>query len=271
MPHLPTTNGLGTATPNTAGNEATNKKPKTIPELVVFYYTFVKPLYASVQTTNTLPIEVLFEINAAFDHLTRHWAYGENEAEVVSKVCSHLKRGCLDIFKIAVKESRRQFDELRLIDTSAIEHGEFDRRLIELWQRIKKSAEHARVCEGDPTKDDSQAVHAFELWLPVWEDCVAFEKDIYGHDKLDWAHKRQSKAVWRERWIGGVLFGGVVGGILSAIVIFAAQFGWERFYKWQSPPSSELPSASPPPVNDAQKDQPSPTAAPARTQVDRPD
>src|SRR5690349_4139765 len=107
-------------------------RPTTIDKLVEFYYAEVKPLYSSVQLTNELPVEILFEINAAFDHLTRHWAYEETEEHVVDKAYSHLKRSCLDVFKITVKRAVEQFNELRGIDTSAIDNGEFDRKLVAL-------------------------------------------------------------------------------------------------------------------------------------------
>lgn len=48
------------------------KEPSNIAELFAFYHDYVKVLYSAVQTENALPQEVLFELNAAFDHLSRH-------------------------------------------------------------------------------------------------------------------------------------------------------------------------------------------------------
>jgi hypothetical protein len=56
--------------------------PQTFKEVFDFYNRYVKLLYCDVQATNVLPVEVLFELNAAFDHTSRHWVYGETEAEV---------------------------------------------------------------------------------------------------------------------------------------------------------------------------------------------
>lgn len=193
------------------------RQPTTMVELIQFYYTFVKPLYSAVQLTNKLPVEVLFEINAAFDHLTRIWAYGEPEPDAVRKACSHLKRSCLDIFKIHVREARDQFDELRKIDTSIIDNGEFDRRLVELWHRIKARAQEARVREGDPRKDAAQAVYAFSLWMPVYEDCITLDKDFYNCPKVDWARKKHLRNRRRDWIIGGLCFGTVSSLIASAI------------------------------------------------------
>ena len=60
--------------------------PQTFQEVFEFYNTYVKLLYCDVQATNVLPAEVLFELNAAFDHASRHWVYGETEAAVSKKV-----------------------------------------------------------------------------------------------------------------------------------------------------------------------------------------
>ena len=81
--------------------------PKTLAELFDFYFDEVKVLYAAVQAENTLPAEVLFEINAAFDHLARHWRHKEGEADAVAKTFGHLKRACLDIFKIRARDPAR--------------------------------------------------------------------------------------------------------------------------------------------------------------------
>jgi len=68
-------------------------KPQTFDQLFDFYDKVVKLLYSAVQADNNMPQETLFEINAAFDHLARHWTEGEDEPFVAEKVYSHLKRG----------------------------------------------------------------------------------------------------------------------------------------------------------------------------------
>ncbi len=48
-------------------------------ELFKFYYEFLKPAYSLVSAKNNiLPVEILNEIHAAFDHLNR--AYNNSEA-----------------------------------------------------------------------------------------------------------------------------------------------------------------------------------------------
>ena len=71
--------------------------PTTFADLFKFYHEHVKILYSSVQVENVMPVELLFELNAALDHVSRHWCYGESEKEAVEKAYSHLKRCCLDV------------------------------------------------------------------------------------------------------------------------------------------------------------------------------
>jgi hypothetical protein len=170
--------------------------PECFDELFQFYNDYVKPLYSSVQTQNVLPNETLWELNAALDHISRHWVYAETEAAVVSKAYSHLKRACLDIFKIKVQDARRQYDELRSIDTSIIDNGEFDRKLIRLFAEIKQSSTEARRLEGAPDADES--VPSFSRWEQVFIKCEALEADFYLHPALDWAKRKSLVRSWGE-------------------------------------------------------------------------
>jgi hypothetical protein len=162
----------------------------TFKELFDFYQGYVKILYSSIQARNVLPAEVLFELNATLDHLARHWAYEESEAQVVSKAYAHLKRSCLDIFKIRVAETIDQYSELRTIDTSQIDGGAFDRNAHQLICEIKTGASEARQLEGD-ARDENGNIPAFERWAPVFTNCVKFERDIYNNPQIDWSLKRE--------------------------------------------------------------------------------
>lgn len=184
------------------------KDPTTIDELFDFYNTYVKVLYSAVQTENALPQEVLFELNAAFDHLSRHWIYREPEADVVRKSYGHLKRSCLDIFKISVREARTQFDELRKLDTSAIDNGQFDTRLIALFSDIRKGATSARRLEG--RGGGGSPGQAFDAWQPVYLACLKLESDFYHHNALDWAKRRWWGKYWKSA-IASSALAGVVG------------------------------------------------------------
>lgn len=188
-----------------------SETPKSIPELFEFYYDFVKPLYSQIQTENALPHETLFELNAALDHISRIWHYEEPEDHAVERAYGHLKRSCLDIFKLRVKEARNQFEELRKIDTSIIRQGEFDSELIDLFSELKLQARNARSKEGEYRSTNEQE-HAFELWLPVLEMCITLEQKYYRNDAVNWAKKRQSY-IGKKKYIISIS-AAFLGGIL---------------------------------------------------------
>jgi hypothetical protein len=119
-------------------------RPTDLAQLFSFYHDYVKLLYASVQTTNQIPVEMLFEFNAALDHLSRQWVYPDKEQEVVAKAYGHFKRACLDAFKIKFKETVEQYQQLSAIDTSVIDNGEFDRDLHSFYNQIRGKATKAR-------------------------------------------------------------------------------------------------------------------------------
>lgn len=192
----------------------TGGSPKTFGELFLFYNSYVKLLYSSVQTSNTLPSETLFEINAAFDHLARHWYYNESEDQVVARSYSHLKRSCLDIFKIKVREARKQYEELSRIDTSVIDNGDFDRGMHQLFNKIRDGAVKARQMEGAP--DQNGTIPAFEAWEIVFADCELFEKSFFMHPRLNWAKKVEIRTKIKD-WGIGVLIG-VIGSLLASAI-----------------------------------------------------
>lgn len=197
------------------------KEPRTISELFGFYHDYVKVLYSAVQTQNVLPQEVLFEINAAFDHLSRHWTYGESEEDAVRKCYGHLKRSCLDIFKISVREARIQYDELRRIDTSTIDNGTFDKELLALFAAIRKEATNARSMEGNGSVDLERSIKAFDAWQPVYANCLRLEADFYHHPALDWAKRR-----WLTKYWKSTLFAMLMAGLAGAI---GREYGHEIF------------------------------------------
>ncbi|BBU68000.1 hypothetical protein ICHIJ1_03800 [Fluviibacter phosphoraccumulans] len=199
------------------------KEPSNIAELFAFYHDYVKVLYSAVQTENALPQEVLFELNAAFDHLSRHWTYGELEDKVVRKCYGHLKRSCLDIFKISVREARKKFDELRKLDTSDIDNGEYDRKLLALFAEIRSGATAARKLEGNGNADPDGPIKAFDAWQPVYANCLRLETEFYHHAALDWSKRRWVKKYWKSTLI------------TVALTFFASYIGREfgsEIFRW---------------------------------------
>jgi hypothetical protein len=183
-------------------NSGTSGEPKNFAELFIFYNDFVKILYSSVQIENALPVELLFEINAALDHISRRWTYHEEEEQVVARAFGHFKRACLDVFKIKLRDTRKQYDELLKIDTGVIDNGEFDRELRQLWYGISTQAINARRLEGRTAKNDETVPH-FELWKEVFDQCDRLEKDFYLNKNIEWAKKRASRHSW-SKWLLGL-------------------------------------------------------------------
>ncbi|HRU04589.1 MAG TPA: hypothetical protein P5137_02300 [Candidatus Brocadiia bacterium] len=200
-----------------------NGRPKTVKELFDFYYIKFKPLYCHLQSINEPPIEIFFELNAAFDHLSRHWQYGQTEDEAVGAACAHLKRGCFDAFKIVVRQAMDHFTELRSVDTSIIDNGDFDRGMLQLVGRIQAGATKARQAEGD-SRDETSWHTAFDLWEPVYQDCVAFERNYYLNDKVEWARKKQTRESRRAAWFRRVE-GAVLGVVTSLLVWWLTSCG----------------------------------------------
>ena len=128
------------AAANTAASLGLPDHSGSLKSVFQFYHDLLKPLFAATQLSSQVPVEVLFEIAAAFDHLSRHWTMDEKEASVAEAAHRHLRRATFDIFKLAVKEAIDSFQKLRTIDTSGVDGGDFDKRLIALATRIKEGA-----------------------------------------------------------------------------------------------------------------------------------
>jgi len=93
-----------------------------------FYNETVKPLYCEIEAQgNDIPVELLFETYAAFDHLKRIYIDGEPEELCCKKALSHLKRGALDVLKLKLKYLTQEVQELLRSKGSLklIDNGQF--------------------------------------------------------------------------------------------------------------------------------------------------
>jgi|WetSurMetagenome_2_1015567.scaffolds.fasta_scaffold17144_2 hypothetical protein len=216
----------------------TAKRPKTIGELFEFYYQDFKPLYNHLQSLNQPPLELFFEVNAAFDHLSRHWYYDNTEEEVVNAAAAHIKRGCFDAFKIVFRDTIDHYNELRHIDTSIIDNGRFDKEMRLLVSHLREGAAKARLAEGDSR--DFEAWHkAYELWEPVYVGCIRFDREFYLNMNLEWARRKQTWKPWKMR-LEGFLIAVAAGIVVWLISLF-----------WPSSPTNSptnAPLANNPPV-----------------------
>ncbi len=189
--------------------------PQTLKELFQFYHDVVKRLYSVVQAENSLPVEILFELHAAFDHVTRIYTFHEREADAVAKAYSHLKRSCLDVYKIYLRDTLDMFEELRRIETHYIDNGEFDFKLRQLVADIRRKARHARSVEGDKREDIDGKIQAFDLWQEVADDCQRLRESFYYCPHVAWAKK---KGFWN-----AVKY--IVVGIIASLIA-AAIWQW---------------------------------------------
>jgi hypothetical protein len=132
-----------------------------IKEVYLFYQDFVKPIYSEIEAKdNKIPIELLFETYASFDHIKRF--YLDNEEETVSsqKAISHLKRGVLDAFKLKLKYFNgdiKTFLSLD-IDYQLIDNGNFMNSFFKDKQKIISIAKKARLTESRESKEKRMTV-----------------------------------------------------------------------------------------------------------------
>jgi len=188
--------------------------PKTFAELFDFYKNEVKPLYAAVQVDyGKMPVEILNEINAAFDHISRLWIYAgkETEESAVSKAYGHLKRSCLDIFKLGALKAFDRIKDLRRITTlHLIDNGEFVSQLNLLEYEIEKGSIDARRFEGEPER-------GFGEWKSVYEKCISL-RELYCSKNIPWAKSEAAKISRNEKWKTFIL--GVVSGLVSGLAVW---------------------------------------------------
>jgi hypothetical protein len=186
-----------------------------------FYNDKVKILYSEIEARhNSLPIELLFEVHAAFDHLKRIHVDGEPEDRCAEKAFSHLKRGFLDAFKLKLKYHNKDYEKLIKLKTDLrlIDNGNFLPLLLKKRKAIIDIAKEARLSEGKEGADV-----AFEKWYEVSGLIDQFEKEFFDPVKIQWAKKL---SFFRFSFL--FIIGIITGIIGSAIVqyLFPEVFGF---------------------------------------------
>jgi len=191
----------------------------------LFYNDKVKILYSEIEArNNSLPIELLFEVYAAFDHLKRIHVDGEPEDDCAKKAYSHLKRGSLDAFKLKLKYHNDDYAKLlkSKTDLRFIDNGKFLPSLLEKRKIIIGLAKEARLFEGKTDIDN-----AFEKWYEVSDLIDQFEKEFFDSAKLQWAKKinflRDSR----------VFIVGIITGIIGSAIVQYLFPGIFKFLKRQ--------------------------------------
>ena len=183
-----------------------------------FYHEYVKPLYCEIEAkNNALPVELLFEIHAAFDHLKRIYVEQEGREECCKKAISHLKRGSLDAFKLKLKYFNDSYDALRKskVDLSLVDNGRYWVSLVADRKDIIQLATEARMKEGI-----TEPELAFDLWSQVSIAINEFEDKYFSQeDKLAWA-KMKSFSWNNKDTIKGIVIGFFTGCTSSLLVWF---------------------------------------------------
>jgi len=194
-------------------------------EVYLFYNEKVKILYSEIEArNNTLPVELLFEIHAVFDHLKRIHVDGEPEAQCAEKAYSHLKRGSLDAFKLKLKYFNDDYVKLLEMKTDLrfVDNGKFLPSLLNRKKAITDIAKEARLSEGKTDIDK-----AFEKWYEVSGLIDQFEKEFFDPEKLQWAKKmnflRDAKT----------FIVGIITGIIGSAIVQYLFPGIFRFIKRQ--------------------------------------
>lgn len=155
-----------------------------------FYNEKVKIIYSEIEArNNVLPIELLFEIHSAFDHL---------------------KRGCLDAFKLKLKffndDQKKVYG--KKADLRIIDNGTYLTDFISERNKIVSCAKDARIMESQKDVDA-----AFEKWYCVSTMIDAFEQRFFDSTKIQWAQKQ---SFFR---FSGTFVVGVVTGVLASIIV----------------------------------------------------
>ena len=179
-------------------------------EVYQFYNDKVKIIYSEVEArNNTLPVELLFEIHSAFDHLKRLHVDGEDENLSAQKAYSHLKRGVLDAFKLKLKYFNDDYSKLinKKADLRIIDSGTYLTDLLKDRKRIVDAAKSARLNEAKQDIDE-----AFENWCITSEQINEFEQKYFDSEKIKWAERQSFFHFNANFWLG------VVSGIVSSIL-----------------------------------------------------
>ena len=180
-----------------------------------FYNEKVKVIYSEIEAlNNTLPVELLFEIHASFDHLKRFHLKEESEEESVEKVLSHLKRGALDAYKLRLKYHNNEYNNIinNKSDLKIVDNGNFIIRLLKARKTINNKAKEARLYEGKKNMDE-----AFEKWVEVSTLINEFEEEYFNPEKIGWAKTQKYFRITRDNILSFVL-GGLVSGILLKVL-----------------------------------------------------
>lgn len=159
----------------------------SVKDVFTFYTDKFKPLYSETEARdNIIPVEILFEIHASFDHLKRFYVDKEEELSCCRQARGHLKRAVLDMYKLKLKQFNSDFKSfqkniqpsvLRIVD-----NGNFYPAMNQDRKEIIKIATEARKNESNKDKEN-----AYANWSEVSVKINRFEENYFNCKGIDWA------------------------------------------------------------------------------------
>jgi len=190
----------------------------SIAKVYEFYEANVRNAISSVQATNdSIPMEFLIEVYAAFDDMKFFYIDGKDESEVAKEVLGHLKRATLDCYKTHLvlfnKEVQKLEDgyELTLLD-----NGNYYPKFLAKKHEIHKFASEARA--GKPR---ILAEQEFDLWKNIFNRIDDFRKEMIikyeSSGSVEWTRK-ETRAKKIKIDIKNILIG-FISGILSGVCL----------------------------------------------------
>ncbi|MBB5022851.1 hypothetical protein [Desulfurispira natronophila] len=185
-----------------------------IKDVYRFYQDYIKPIYSEIEARqNDIPVELLFETYASFDHIKRYYLDGEDEHTASIKAISHLKRGVLDAFKLKLKYFNQDTEHFlgKKADLHLIDNGDFVVNFFRDKQKIIDLAKSARLTESKVDKES-----AFEYWYDTSLMIDEFERKYFAQQhKIEWAKKRTF------RWVNMDTARGFAVGVASSLATYA--------------------------------------------------
>jgi len=188
-----------------------------VQDAFAFYSEYLKPLYCEIEARdNTIPVEMLFEIHAAFDHLRRFYVNGDEETTSTRRAIGHLKRASLDAFKLKLKYFNADLE--RLLGLGAclelVDNGSFIEEILRDKQKIIKIAKQARI---DESKNDPET--AFDTWIQtsILIDETT-EKILNSQVHIDSATIKAKNWFNKDKFQG--LWIGFLSGFLSSLAVW---------------------------------------------------
>ena len=180
-------------------------------DIYQYYNDKIKVVYCEIEAkNNTLPVELLFEINSAFDHIKRIYIEKENEEECCQKAYSHLKRGLLDAFKLKLKYFNDDYNHLinKRADLRIIDSGTYLTDLLNDHKTLVEKAKNARLSESKTDVEE-----AFSEWCEVSELIDFIEKKYFDSAKNKWSEKQSIFHFNANFWLG------VLAGVISSAIV----------------------------------------------------